>query len=72
MPMRGELPTIAARTRMRASPVRMGWLRFVAVVSDPELQTIVALSMIGVLVMINAMLLFPDFGQVYVDLSLSP
>jgi hypothetical protein len=50
----------------------MGWSRFVAIVSDPELQTIVALSMIGVLVMFNAMLLFPDFGQVYADLSLSP
>jgi hypothetical protein len=72
MPMRGELPTITAPTHTRASSVRTGWLRFVAVVSDPGLQTIVALSMIGILVTLNAIFLFPDFGQVYADFSLSP
>ncbi len=72
MPMRGELPTIVARTHTRASPVKAGWLRFVAVVSDPELQTVVAFSAIGVLIMLNAILRFPDFGQTFADLSQFP
>ena len=69
MPMRGELPTAATRTYTRATPVRMGWSRFVAVVSNPELQTVVAFSMIGLLVMLNTILRFPDFGQTLAELA---
>jgi len=72
MPMRGELPTITTRTSTRASPVRAGWPRFVAVISDPELHTIVAFSLIGVLVMLNGMLLFPDFGLTFGELAQFP
>jgi hypothetical protein len=72
MPMRGELPTIASRTHARASPVKTGWWRFVAIVSDPELQTIVAFSAIGVLIMLNAILRFPDFGLTFAEFNQFP
>jgi hypothetical protein len=69
MPMRGELPTITTRTYTRASPVRMAWSRFVAVVSNPELQTVVAFSVIGLLLMLNAIFRFPDFGQTFTEFA---
>jgi hypothetical protein len=72
MPMRGELPTITARTYTRASPVRTVWSQFVTVISNSELQTVVAFSVIGLLVMLNAILLFPDFGQTVAELSQFP
>ena len=72
MPMRGELPTIAARTYTRASPVKTGWLRFVVAVSNSELHAVVAFSAIGVLLMLYFALLFPDFGQTYSDLAQFP
>jgi hypothetical protein len=72
MPMRGELPTVTTRTYTRASPVRMGWSRFVAVISNPELHTVVAFSLIGALVMLNGMLLFPDFGLTFAELAQFP
>jgi hypothetical protein len=72
MPMRGELPTIAARIYTRSSPVRMAWSRFVTVISNSELQTVVGFSVIGLLVMLNAILLFPDFGQTVAELAQFP
>jgi hypothetical protein len=72
MPMRGELPTVTTRAYTRASPVRMGWSRFVAVVSNPELQTVVAFSMIGLLVMLNTIFRFPDFGQTIAQFAQFP
>jgi hypothetical protein len=72
MPMRSELPAVTKRTYTRASPVRIGWSRFVAVISDPDLQAVVALSMIGLLVVLNAILRFPDFGQMSAELAQWP
>ena len=63
MPMRGELPTITTRTHTRASQFKAAWSRLSAVLFDPELQTVVAFSLIGLLLMLDAMLSFPDFGQ---------
>jgi hypothetical protein len=72
MPMRGELPTFKARTDARTSPVATGWSRLVAIIYDPELQTIVAFSMIGLLVMLNVALRFPEFGQTFAELAQFP
>jgi hypothetical protein len=72
MPMRGELPTIAARTHTRASQFKTAWSRFSVVLFNPELQTIVAFSLIGLLVILNAMLRFPDFGQTFAELAQFP
>lgn len=72
MPMRGELPTIASRSRARPSRVRVEWGRFVRVVLDPELQTGVAFCVIGILVTLITVLCFPDFGALIVDLNSLP
>jgi hypothetical protein len=68
MPMRGELPTIA-RPTAPPSPVRTAWSHFVSAVSDPELHTIVAFCLIGILVTLNIALRFPDFGGLVADLG---
>jgi len=47
MPMRGELPTITTRIHTRASQFKTVWSRLAAVLFDPELQTVVAFSMIA-------------------------
>jgi hypothetical protein len=72
MPMRGELPTISARTNGPPSPVRTAWRRFVTAASDPELQTIVAFCTIGILVTLNIALRFPDFGGLVAELEWFP
>jgi len=72
MPMRGELPTAAARAQVRPSSVSAVWSRFVTAVSDPELQTIIAFCMIGILVTLNVALRYPDFGGLVADLECFP
>jgi hypothetical protein len=47
----------------------MAWSRFVAVISNPELQTVVAFSVIGLLLMLNAIFRFPDFGQTFTEFA---
>jgi hypothetical protein len=69
MPMRGELPTITTRIHTRASQFKTVWSRLAAVLFDPELQTVVAFSMIGLLVMLNVILRFPDFGQTFTEFA---
>jgi hypothetical protein len=69
MPMRGELPTRAARSYVRPSPVSTGWFRFVTAVLNPELQTGVAFCMIGILLTLIMALLFPDFGALIAELN---
>ncbi len=69
MPMRGELPTITTRTHARASQFKTAWSQLAAVLFNSELQTVVAFSLIGLLVMLNAMLCFPDFGQTFTEFA---
>ena len=72
MPMRGELPTRAARSYASPSAARAVWSGFVTTVLDPELQTVVAFCMIGFLVTLNMALRFPDFGGLVADLNSFP
>jgi esterase/lipase superfamily enzyme len=72
MPMRGELPTVAARSYVRASRVEAGWRRFVAVISNPELRAVVAFCTIGFLITVNIVLRFPDFGGTVAQLASFP
>ncbi len=69
MPMRDELPTVAARS-YRAS--RGGWDRMVAAISNRDLQAVVVFSTIGFLVTINVVLRFPDFGEIVAQFALFP
>jgi hypothetical protein len=69
MPMRGELPTITTRTHARASQFKTAWSRLSVVLFNPELQTVVAFSVIGILLMLNAIFRFPDFGQTFTEFA---
>jgi hypothetical protein len=44
----------------------------VIAISDPELQTIVAICLIGVLATLDVALRFPDFGGLVADLNSFP
>jgi len=72
MPMRGELPAVAARPYTRAATAETGWSRFVAVISNPDLQSVIAFCAIGFLLTINVVLRFPDFGEAVAQLALFP
>jgi hypothetical protein len=72
MPMRGELPTRAVRTYVLPSPVRTAWSRFVMAVFDSDLQIVIAFCIIGILITLNMMLCFPDFGGLIADLNSFP
>jgi PhoPQ-activated pathogenicity-related protein len=72
MPMRGELPTKKVRTYVAPSPSWTAWLHFVTAISDPEIQTIIALCIIGILATLDAVLRFPDLGGLIADLNSFP
>jgi hypothetical protein len=65
MPMRGELPAVAARTYAPATAKGAAWSRFIAAISDRELQFVVAFCAIGFLLAINVILRYPDFGALF-------
>jgi hypothetical protein len=71
MPMRGELPTVAARSS-RESKAPGAWSRLVAVLSDQDLQCVAIFSAIGMLAAINLALRIPDFGALSVTLQAFP
>jgi hypothetical protein len=73
MPMRGELPTAAARSSFAREPkARSTWSRLVAVMFDRDLQCVAMFSAIGVLAAINLALRIPDFGALSVTLQAFP
>jgi hypothetical protein len=73
MPMRGELPTAAARSSFaRESKTPSAWSKVVAVLSDPDFQCVAMFSAIGVLAAINLALRIPDFGALSVTLQAFP
>jgi hypothetical protein len=72
MPMRGELPPVAARSRARPSPVGTGWFRVATAVLNPELQTGLAFCIIGILLTLVLALRFPDFGALIADMNSFP
>jgi hypothetical protein len=72
MPMRGELPPIAARpySRVARNEAERSWL--IAVISSPDVQSVVAFCTIGLLATINAVLYFPGFGEMFTQLAIFP
>lgn len=57
-------PQSLAKPAPRRVPVETAWDRFVAIVTDPELQTVAFFCAIGLLIALNLILRFPDFGAV--------
>ena len=74
MPMRGELRPDAARPyRDRVTAAAPdGWWRLGAVISNPDLQAAFLFCVIGFLATVNAVLYFPDFGEMVAQLAVFP
>ncbi len=65
MPMRGELPAVAARTYAPATAAGTAWSRFIVAISNRDLHFVVAFCAIGLLLVINVILRYPDFGAIF-------
>jgi hypothetical protein len=61
MPMRGELPIRAVCERV--SMVEVVWSHLIGAISNPNLLLLAAFWLLVCLMMINAVLYFPNFGQ---------
>jgi hypothetical protein len=72
MPMRGELPTVVARSSPPPSAAAVLWSRARDIVTNPELHSIVAFCTIGLLVMLNVMMRFPDLGALIAASAIFP
>lgn len=76
MPMRGELPPVTARvypriaTRSTAAE-RALWRTFAAL-SNRDLHAVVAFCAVGILLTLNVILRFPDFGAQVASLAVFP
>jgi len=72
MPMRGELPTVVARSCPPPSTAAVLWSYARDIITNPELHGIVAFCTIGLLVTINVMARFPDLGGFFASSLLFP
>jgi hypothetical protein len=70
--MRGELSAATTRTTDGASVGASSWSSALAVASDQDLQAVVWIALIGILLTINAVLRFPEFGQMFATLAVFP
>jgi hypothetical protein len=70
--MRGELPSVAIRSRARESVAEIAWSRFLAVISNRDLKLLVGFCTIGYLLAINMIVRFPDFGEAAAALAILP
>ncbi len=76
MPMRGELPPVTARAYPRIATrstafERAVWRTF-TVLSNRDLHAVVAFCAIGILLTLNVVLRFPDFGAQVASLAVFP
>jgi hypothetical protein len=72
MPMRGELPAAAARTCDREPVGETFWPSALTIASDRDLHAVVGFAVIGLLLTINVILRYPDFGQAFAALAIFP
>lgn len=73
MPMRGELQPISARDYgRRPSFIESALSRVAAIVFKAHLQAVAIFSAIGLLLTINVIVYFPNFGLQLAELSVFP
>lgn len=73
MPMRGELQPISTRDYAeQSSSSDNAWSRIAAIVFKSDLQAVAIFCAIGLLLTINVMVYFPDFGLQLAELSVFP
>jgi hypothetical protein len=68
--MRGELSTTTARACARETSDQNFWSAALAVASDQDLQAVAWVALIGILLTINVVLRFPNFGQEFATLAI--
>lgn len=65
LPVTRDLQPLTTSANRRPSAVQIAWRRFVtATAANPDLIAVVTFCAIGVLVTINVILRFPDFGAI--------
>jgi hypothetical protein len=72
MPMRGELPTATAQTYDREAVTETFWSSALTIVLGRDLQAVTGVALIGLLLTINVVLRYPDFGQAFAELAVFP
>jgi len=61
-PVARNIPRSMKSPTRQSGGAEAAWSRFVAMITNPDLIMIVAFCMIGLLVTVNVILRFPDFG----------
>jgi hypothetical protein len=64
LPEARQSPPPAKSTARPTSIAKTAWLQAVSTILTPDLSAIVAFCLIGLLLALNLMLRFPDFGAV--------
>jgi hypothetical protein len=59
-----KLQRLAKGKSKRAHPPEKPWQRILIAVTNPDLQAVVAFSLIGLLLTLNVMFRFPDLGAI--------
>jgi len=72
MPLRSELPTATAQTCTRETAAETFRSPALAFVANRDFQAVVAYAVIGLLLTVNVVLRFPDFGQAFASLAVFP
>ena len=72
MPMRGELTKAIARPYPRAVVPESPLSRLLAAITDPEVQLLVAIGLMGTLITLDLARLFPDFGMMLTQVAPMP
>jgi hypothetical protein len=70
--MRGELPTVVARSCSPPSTAAVLWSYSRDIVTTPELRAIVAFCTIGFLLTINLVVRYPDLGAIIASSMIFP
>jgi hypothetical protein len=64
-----KLQTIAKAKSKYVRPAKEPWHRILTAVANPDLQGVVALSLIGLLLTLNVMFRFPELGAIIAQYS---
>jgi hypothetical protein len=72
MPMRSELPIATGQACIRQSAAEYIRSKCFAIISNRDLHFVVGFCLAGLLLTINVVLRFPDFGQTFAELQVFP
>jgi hypothetical protein len=64
LPKAYDFPPLIKSTDRHAKTTKIAWYRMVATIMNPDLLAVIAFCLIGVLLALNIILRFPEFGAV--------